>query len=145
MTDPIRAKARIILRIRHPDRAPAAISAALGLEPDMAYGKGDQHHTPAGELVAFRHVQTLWSKTLIEFQDLPETATAVFVHLGRQLEKQATALADIRDSGGRAELFIGWFLHDNTGLSLSAETMGTFARLGVDLDFDVYPLAAEAE
>lgn len=45
----------------------------------------------------------------------------------------------INQSGGRVELFIGWFLKGgNAGLTLDSNVIVRAERLGVELSFDAY-------
>ena len=55
------------------------------------------------------------------------------LHTGRAFLDMLTA------SGGRSELFVGWFFDEgNSGDVLGFELLGQLAELKVDVSFDVY-------
>jgi hypothetical protein len=54
------------------------------------------------------------------------------------LAQYHTILEQLRSSGGRISLFIGWFCSGQSGESLDHALLGTMARLGISMDLNIY-------
>ena len=56
-----------------------------------------------------------------------------------QLSPKKAFFVNLSASGGRSELFVGWFFHEgNSGDVLDHKLLGRLAELCMDLSLDVY-------
>jgi hypothetical protein len=83
-----------------------------------------------------RRTSTYWSALLSA-----EEGVALSRSLRRvcdQLKHHADFLSGIRRTGGRVELFVGWFSGFNSGDVFDHQLLRDLGRLGIDLALDVY-------
>jgi hypothetical protein len=55
------------------------------------------------------------------------------------LRQRSEYLSYIRSTGGRCEILIGVFLNKESGFVLNNEIVSQLGKLGLDLDFRMYP------
>lgn len=132
----------ISLRVFHPSLLPAEIWRHLELEADLENGVGQPRSTPKGQPLegSYRLTYCLFNLSRVGEEALHETIERIAV----QLKPKEEFLRRLRSSGGRAELFIGWYSPSNSGDILSHELLKNLGNLGIDLALDVYSGAAEA-
>jgi hypothetical protein len=128
------------LRIRHPQMRDDQITASLGLSPKHAWTAGEPRKSPKGTLLEGLRTESYWSSLLgntatSEVGLLEESIESAL----RSLEPHAQFLAEIIQSGGRAELFIGLFGDRNLGFELSPSMLKICSELGLALAFEIYP------
>lgn len=123
------------LRLRHPSADLSPIVRSLGLTPDVAWMKGDQRRTPAGNaLPGTRDASYCSARLSVTDEDL-ETA------LSKCLDVIAPAgqmLATVAASGGAAVIAIGWFCDGDSGAAIPADMVARAAALQLGLDVYLY-------
>ena len=134
MTNQYRFK--MSLRITHPSASAEAISQALQHSPDVAWSAGEGRATPTGTELRGTRKDTYWTFELDHTAGIElEQAIDDFLEAlpNRDFLKQ------VRATGGKAELFVGWFFEAaNCGLTLECRTMQRLAEFGIDLSIDAY-------
>jgi len=134
----------VSLRVSHPLTPLTEITAALGMQPRRAWSVGAPRQTAKGEALEGVRKETYWTTRLEDGssadRDLSDTIAAIL----DRLEAHRDYLWDLARTGGRSELFIGWFFDDgNSGDVLGHELLGRLANFKLDLSFDVYPAAPD--
>jgi hypothetical protein len=129
----------ISLRLVHPSEDPAVFTQALGLQPFNSWIAGSPRITRTGTPLKGIREKSFWTVRLVD-------GASVNRPLSRALDEVLDDLADregffrgLARSGGRAELFIGWFFGGNTGDVFDHELLARLAEFKIDLSFDVYP------
>lgn len=126
----------VSLRVWHPSWSPEAVTSGLGRawEPDHAWHAGEARVSADG--TRRTRAETYWSRRMAE-----GSGPGLAAGLGQVAARLATAgpfLGRVRAEGGRAELFVGWFMGAQGGEALPAGLLAVLGGLGVDLSFDVY-------
>jgi len=135
---------KVSLRIYHPAEAPSAFTEALGLEPDFQHMVGLPRVNRRSQPLPGKYEESYWSYAF----DIPaDTDLEDFLlSVTARLAAYAPFFSRISSSGGRAELFIGFFVEGfNCGFSLAPELHRQCAALGLGMDFDIYGLCNNAE
>lgn len=129
------SRVKVSLRIWHPTMASAAISTALGIEAKFASTVGERRETPAGNQLGGNNYRTYWSARLENDSttSLDDTLCSVLP----KLESKREFLREVVSSGGEIELYVGWFLMQNDGASLSPELLARLGALKIRLSVDV--------
>ena len=126
------------LRVFSDALTPEELGVALGVTPDESYRTGDRVSLRCGSVVVRK-------------------TNAVFVRSGlrkdRPLDDHLAALATKIERGGglgslvgraRMDVFCGFASGNGQGgFSLSPALLARLAALGLEVDFDLYPLSAE--
>jgi hypothetical protein len=134
---------KISLRIFHPTADPAAFTEALGIQPGRSWLVSAPRTTPRGTPLKGLNAKSYWTARLADGASIDAPlADAVHDVLDR-LRGRKGFFRDVVKSGGRAELFIGWFLDENSGDLFDHQLLARLAALKIDLSFDVYPSASE--
>jgi hypothetical protein len=109
----------------------------VGLTPTRSWSVGEPRSTPKGT-----PLEGIWRDSYATFDVWPTDRA----WLNEALEQcvallldRAEALKEIRATGGKTELFVGWFLERSGGDSLPSALLSSLASLGLDLALDVYP------
>jgi hypothetical protein len=121
------------LHISHPTADPAAVTAALGLEPTQTSRVGELHRT-----IPDRHYDdSHWTCELpVEHgEDIP----AFLGRLVDRLSLHRNYLEQLSDAGAEIECFIGVFATRLCDQAYSYGLLGSLAELRVNLRFDLYP------
>jgi hypothetical protein len=129
---------RISLRVRHPLIAPERITETLGIKPRHSWKVGEPRQTPTGSPLAGTNRHTYWTAEIASSRRPSDMNDAVHDILGR-LVGHRSFLHQIRAEGGTVELFIGWFLENQSGDVLTYQCLALAGDLQIDLSFDVYP------
>jgi hypothetical protein len=133
---------RTSLRVWHPSIEPALISKATSLEPSRSWRVGEQRVTPKGKPLEGTYPESYWYADLSgegpESADQQCLEDSLWEYLGR-LEKAAEFLKNVRETGGRCEIFVGLYGRWNYGFEFSPSLLSSFHRLGLALSLDVYP------
>ena len=129
---------RFSLRLRHPTRDLASDAVGLGLTPTRVWRAGEPRTTPKGTVLDGLRYASYWTAPLTEGVSREiRLAKAIDGALDR-LSPHRDLLLDIAADGGKAELFIGWFIHDgNSGDDFGWRLLARLADLRLDLGFDV--------
>lgn len=126
------------LRIWHPTLTPTEISASLDLAPKASGVKGQPRTTPKGrELPPPVHTTNFWAADL--GQSTGKSLADGLADALDQLNPYAAFLQSVTTTGGKAEIFVGWFFDGNSGDQFSAQLLGKMANLGLALSLDIYP------
>lgn len=130
-------KVVISIRINHPTWPARKISDLLTEQPEISRTVGEARKTPDGKPLKGNNPETHWIKEL----DYSGESVVEAVEFSMQrYAASKTAFQEIRKTGGRVELFIGWFLGKNGGDGevIPADLLKRSGELGVDLSFDIY-------
>jgi hypothetical protein len=129
----------ISLRITHPSIDPAEITVELGEDPSNWQKAGSP--SPHSERESARHCQpddTFWVGFSSEGESQDHDLQAGLQALLSRLQSHRGFFHRLREDGGEAEFFVGWFLGKQGGEILSHELMAQLADLKIDLSFDLY-------
>jgi uncharacterized protein DUF4279 len=131
-----RDKVILSLRIKHPTEDPTAISRSLGIDPITSWRAGTPRETPAGERLDGEHRFTYWSSTVATGpgDELPVLLKDVLQGLVSHREY----LQELTDTGGAAEVFVGWFFDASSGAVLTSAVLAELGELRLDLSLDLY-------
>lgn len=125
----------ISLRIWHPTLTRNRISEGLTRESHAGWNVGDPRKSIAN-LPITPHEHTYWTSRLTTGEVHP--LNVALKEVCGTLQPYTEFLAEIRRTGGRAELFVGWFSTENLGETLSYLSLEAIANLGLDLALDIY-------
>jgi hypothetical protein len=132
----------ISLRLRHPSRDVGALLEQWGFEVGRSWVAGTPRATPAGTPLG-----GLWPESYA-YSCLPVDGTTLAHRLRRilkALEPVAADMAAFVESGGIAELFVGWHFERNSGDMLDWELMRGLSECRLSLSLDIYPDAEPEE
>jgi hypothetical protein len=127
----------VSLRITSSALSAEQIVSSVGMTAAKAWSKGESRKTPKGQPLEGLREYSYATFPLFQKQRL--LLSDVLKQCETQLADRATILKTIRDSGGTTELFVGWFLEQSGGDTLSSNLMMALADLGLALSLDVYP------
>ena len=127
----------VTLRIRHPTETLEAVSKAFNLTPDYKWQVGQPRTTPTGALLPGIHKHTYWACTerVSGNRNFFKTVTDF---LG-DLEAAQEFVTHLIASGGTLTIVIHLPGFRNIGAGISAPDLGRMARLGIELDVEVFP------
>jgi hypothetical protein len=134
----------ISLRIHHPSIDPVEITAELGEEPSNWQKAGTPHRTPTGRLLDRISPTSFWVGLKSEGESRTRDLPAGLEALAARLLPHRHFLHRLRDEGGDAEIFVGWFAAEQGGDILTHELMSQLADLKIDISFDLYVREDEA-
>jgi hypothetical protein len=129
-------KVSVSLRIFSQELTAADIVASLSLTPTRQWTKGEIRTSPSG-----RVLYGVWENTYVTFRLMDGQRIGLADALSscvRQLKQLASALGKLRQSGAKTELFVGWFLDQDSGDALPSDLLAALSSLGLDLSLDVY-------
>lgn len=114
----------------------AELCVPIGLEPKWHYKAGEPRMTPKGTPLDGVYDRSYCSFRLTGFDD--EELHEMLVRVVDDLLQHKEIFRRIREDGGRAEFFIGWFSSGNTGDTFSHDLLRKMGELKIDLALDVY-------
>jgi len=118
----------VSLRIEHPSMHPAFLTAALAMEPKVAWAVGEPKRDRHGAVAPGLREQSYW---LHSFGEGDDNLASFLQEIVSRLEPQATFFRELRATGGRLELLVGYFIDaPNTHVALDPELMARYAALG---------------
>jgi hypothetical protein len=132
----------ISLRLHDPARDVGALLEKWGFEVGRSWVAGEPRTTPAGS-----PLEGEWPDSYA-YSSLPAEGTTLAHRLRlilKKVEPVADELAAFVDSGGGAELFVGWHFQRNSGDMLDWELMRRLADCRLSLSLDIYPEAVPEE
>ncbi len=126
---------KISLRLEHPSLEPGFFTRRFGRQPDFSARAGAPRRTPAGNpLVGVERV-TAWSAVLREGTCPPETLSSLLTSVVEELGRHAELFRELASDGGKAELFVGWFMNSrNTGEEIAPALLKALSDLKLTLD-----------
>lgn len=126
----------VALRVMHPTYRPEVIESALGMRPDVANCVGSARTTPAGHPLEGEYKETYCAFTLQSKREgyFVDEVRALLPKIGLH----ANFFSDVKSSGGKSELYIGVFVEESAGFTLSAEDMATLGKIGLELSVEYY-------
>ena len=127
----------ISLRITSQALCADAIEDALGRVSSIKWSKGDARATPSGKVLHGVRTDSYANFLLVEKSRV--WLSLALNDCNTQLAKHREFFSKIRREGGRAELFVGWFLERDGGDVLPYKLLAGIAALELDLSLDVYP------
>ncbi|MBK0014556.1 DUF4279 domain-containing protein [Stenotrophomonas sp. S41] len=127
----------ISIRIAHPEMDMSGVCEDLGLVPDFSYSAGDARVTPKGKPIGGVRDGSYWLHSFVEGND--GDVESSLEQIVRFLSVRQEFFEQIARSGGRSELFIGWFSSENTGFNIGNSILRKLVDLSIDLSFDIYP------
>ena len=117
---------------------PAEITSHLGLEPTKAWSKDDPRipgGTPYGE--------TRWTLRSAAAEDRPwDDHLRALLPI---LESRKSSLAQLPSGCEAGIQCVGYFRSANPGFGLSPDLMAAYGRVGLEIDFDIYPLGPKSD
>jgi hypothetical protein len=130
----------ISLRLRHPVLDLAEASGVLKMTPSRSWRAGEPRTTPTGRPLKGFYEASYWTARIVKGEskelDLSTAINEVLSKLGQHGE----FFSEFAMSGGKSELFIGWFFGEgNSGDVFEWRLLEKLAELRIDLSFDVYP------
>ena len=127
----------IILRLRHSELEPAAITAALGWEPQHAWKRGDQARTPKGKTLPHLRSDGMWSRSFQYRGDgtIAEKLDQILDHL----TKHKALFRALNKVGAHIALYLQLPGDANIGDRLPWEILKKFADLKIDFEFETFP------
>jgi hypothetical protein len=128
----------ISLRVRHPAINPEQISEVLAINPKRSWKAGEPRQSPKGAPLAGFNRDTFWTAEIAAGRWPLNVNEAIHETLKR-LVRHRSFLHHLREEGGGAELFIGWFFENQSGDVLTHQCLALAGDLQIDLSFDVYP------
>src|SRR5450432_3247062 len=127
----------ISLRLRHPVLTSAEISAALGMTPKRQARVATRRAVSDDFGGTAGATETYWSSEGRSGED--SQLLQVLEAFIAELEPHAPFLSSFRASGGRVELFVGWFASRRSGGDeIGYDLLKQLGDLQIDLSFDVY-------
>jgi hypothetical protein len=126
----------ISLRLRHPDRDVGALLEQWGFKVGRSWVAGTPRATPDGSPLG-----GAWPESYA-YACFPAEGTTLAHRLRlilRTVEPVAEKIADFVESGGTAELFVGWHFERNSGDLLDWELLRGLADCRLSLSLDIYP------
>ena len=129
----------ISLRIWHPTRSLDYVTNELNLMPTAVWKAGEQRTAEKGKTPPIVRDTHFWTADLLKGShaecDLADALSRILDHLASKKD----LFLDISATGGRSELFVGWFFPEgNSGDVLGHELLSRFADLSIDISFDIY-------
>lgn len=129
----------ISLRAWHPSWRPERVTEALQVAPSRSLAAGEPRATPRGEPLEGVNAESFWTARLADGGSDDQSLDGALEAVVDDLAERSDFLADFAESGGRLELFIGWFFDaSNSGDVLGHRLLAKAAALRLDLSFDVY-------
>ena len=112
------------------------ISQHINLKPKHKWKTGEPRKTPKGTLLEGVHERSYCTYPIEknEGEDLSELLDRVV----DELMPHKSLFDEVRESGGEAEFFIGWFTSGNSGDIFTYDLLRKLGELSIDLSFDVY-------
>jgi hypothetical protein len=127
----------VSLRLWHPSADPAGFTSSLGLEPKFVDVAG-QPRVRKGKQLDFVAKETYWMHEF-DASDDPMDVEEFLLATAQALAPHKDTFVETRATGGRAELFVGFFPEEfNCGFELSPQLQGACADLALALSFDIY-------
>ncbi len=127
----------IDLLISHPTLPPEAITAAMRWRPHITHAAGAPRRATNGATIPGRYPDTRWRYewTYVTREQWFADALAA---AALALEKRATFLRRLLDSGGKVHLSVQFLGDGYFGDAIDPDTLGRLARLGVNLGIEVF-------
>jgi len=112
------------------------ISKYINLTPKLNWKAGEPRKTPDGTLLEGVYERSYCTYPIgkNDGEDLSE----LLERAADELMPHKSLFDEVRDSGGKAEFFIGWFTSGNSGDVFTYELLRKLGELSIDLSFDVY-------
>lgn len=130
------------MRIWHPEIDPTFISETLQMSPKRSWKVGERRSTPKGNLLKGKNKESYWTSLIHKEKQLFSTNVFLENYIEnhtKKMHKYAKFLNEIRETSGRIEYFIGFYIEGNSGSVLPSSLLLSLGKLGIDLAFDVYP------
>lgn len=135
-TDPAK-RFDVELFIVHPTMDPAAITAALGLQPAIVHGVGNRRTTPKGTVLPGHYPDTRWRHSVRH-----ETEGQWFRHevaaLLDQLAPHKAFLEEVRATDGQATVIVQFLGDGYFGDELGPDLLGRLIDLRLGFAVEVY-------
>lgn len=118
---------------------PSEIAGELGMIAKISQTRGDQRRTPKGAALdgVYAHSYCTFDIPLLPGESLEDTIQ----RFCGEFQGRRGIFVRVAASGGRCELFVGWFVARNSGATLSRQLLEELASLKLDLALDIYPEA----
>jgi hypothetical protein len=127
----------VALLVRHPTIDPAAITAALGLEPEFSHRVGEPRRTPKGTPLEGNYRDTRW-----RFSTRSEVRAQWFVRdvltFVDRLAPHRDFLHALRTTGGTACLMIQFLDDEYYGDEIGCQALAKIVDLGLDLGIESF-------
>ena len=125
------------LFIIHPTIAPAEITAALELEPQLAQCVGEPRRTPKGTLLDGLYPDTRWRHS-IRYELRDQLFSDKVTLLVDRLMLHKNFLGHLRDSGGQASIIVQFLGDGYVGDDVPLNTLAKMVDLQLDFGIECY-------
>jgi hypothetical protein len=132
----------VSLRIRHPTMDPAAISAALGIQPQHTWRAGELRCDPSGAELGGAHHDSYWMGRLMDEPQLSSDRVSVervIQNTLSQLRRAQSFLEQLNAQGGVAELLVSLYARDDFRLEFPSDSLTLLGRMHLAVSLDVHP------
>jgi hypothetical protein len=122
------------LFVVHPSLDPGEISAALGLEAQVAHRVGDRRMTPKGTLLPGNYPDTRWRHS-VEYSSIDRLFAREVAALVNRLKPHKAFFRSVRSTGGKAAIciqFLGEYFSDEIPRDLLAKLADPDLDLGIE-------------
>lgn len=139
-------KYKISLRLRHPSLNLAKISAELlKLAPTLKIGRisnfGEKRTTPAGKPLDGNYKASIAGFVFAEhtYGSKDKTLEDTVSEILDEFKPSKSLLNSFFKEDGRAELFVGLFIDENSGITLPPSLTEKLTDFKIELQLDIYP------
>jgi len=132
----------VSLRIRHPTMDPAAISAALGIQPQHTWRAGELRCDPSGAELGGAHHDSYWMGRLMDEPQLSSDSVSVervILNTLHQLRRAQSFLEQLNAESGVAELLVSLYARDDFRLEFPSDSLTLLGRMHLGVALDVHP------
>ena len=126
----------ILIRFRHPSRDLTFLSSLLGLSCSRNWKSGSPRQTPTGSPLSGTYPESYWVAQL----DFPseEGFGKKLLFVLDLLIKAKETLNEIRESGGKIEIYLQLSGAVNNGDTIKSTFLNAMGELGIDLLVEVF-------
>ena len=126
----------ILIRFRHPVIDLTFLSSLLGLSCSRNWIAGSQRHTPTGAQLSGVYSESYWvSQFDFPIEEGFREKLVLSIDL---LAKVKETLSDIKESGGKIEIYLQLPGTVNNGDEIDSDLLQTMGKLGIDFLIEVF-------
>jgi hypothetical protein len=130
------SRVKVSLRVTHPTAKAEAIERELDIAVCVRRSVGEPRETPAGTPLAGKNETSFVS---VRLEDGAEDGLGMaLARVVSFLEFRRDGINALVSTGGTAEIYVGWFLESDDGVTISRDMLARIAATGVSLSLEVY-------
>jgi len=108
------------------------------MQSNGSWRAGEQRRTPKGNPLNGVRSETYWYADIVEGESITKRLVSALHEALDKLELHESFLKRIRDEGGRAEFFVGWYIKSQAGEDFDQSLLSRLTKLQIDLALDNY-------